>query len=281
MSNRKIYTHDNLLLLFSILSGLIIGMLITLFCLDYKLAILGVNISIFIAPLAAGFVETFVSMNLRKKSSGAISAIILFFVTNGIGWLFPSQPLTLNIFTVGGFILMLQAAFPLLINYLIIGIFLAFSYILGLLGSFIGSKFRRSFIGSKLRKHKEKVNVKDIEIVDELDIALFNSKPDFPVKEYHGLICAEDVIEFEEKNHEDRLEYIQSDLENKNIIKLRDYSNSRKYILHLLAEKAIELNANAIIDIEFEYTNYNQQIPPDVLIAAYGTAVTIDETYLN
>lgn len=246
-------------------------MIITALCIYYKLVIYGVNIDVFIAPVIAGFVETFVSMYLRKKSSGAVSAIILFFVTNGIGWLFPTQPLTFNIFTVGGFLLMLQAAFPLLINYLLILLFLLFTYILGLIGSFLGSRFNRN----------APLTIDDIDDVARLTIHVYNSKPDFPIKQYHGLVCAEDVIEFSEKNRKDRIKYIGSTSENKTMIKLKDYSNSRKYILHLLEEEALKLNANAIINVEFEYTNYNQQMPPDIVIAAYGTAVTIDDKYLN
>lgn len=273
MSRNKIFTKDDLLLLLSILTGLLVGVIITILCLYYKLFVFGVNIDIFIAPIIAGFVETFVSIYLRKKSSGAISAIILFFVTNGIGWIFPSKPLSFNIFTVGGFFLMLQAAFPLLINYLLIGFFLLFSYIMGLFGSFISSQFNR--------QDKIPVTFTDVENVDKFIIPIFSSKPEIPILEYKGLVIAEDVIEFEEKDRKDRIQYMGSTSENKNLIKLVDYSNSRKYILQSLEENAIKLNANAIIDLEFEYTNYNQQIPPDVVIAAYGTAVVIDEKYLE
>jgi uncharacterized protein YbjQ (UPF0145 family) len=47
-----------------------------------------------------------------------------------------------------------------------------------------------------------------------------------------------------------------------------------------LKKNAEEIGANAIIDIEIEYTNYNQQFPPDVLVAIYGTAVTLEDKYL-
>ncbi|RAP52942.1 MAG: hypothetical protein BZ138_02035, partial [Methanosphaera sp. rholeuAM270] len=269
MSERRILNQDNFFLVISIFSGLFVGLLITLFCIEYKLYVFGVNVNIFIAPVIAGFVETFVSTYTRKKSSGAISSIILFFVTNGIGWLFPSQPITFNIFTLGGFILMLQAAFPLLINYLIIGLFLFLTYTLGIVGSKVGSRF--------FPKDNSSTTFSDIEDTDGFTIPIFNSKPDIPIRDYHGLVCFEDVIDFEEKERKDRIEYMGSNIENKSLLKLKDYSTSRKYILHNLEKEALKLNANAIIDIEFEYTNYNQQIPPDVVIAAYGTAVTIDE----
>lgn len=273
MYGQKLFSKDKLLLISSILLGLLVGIIITIFCVYYKLTIYGVNIDIFIAPVIAGFVETFVSNNTRHKSSGAISSIILFFVTNGIGWLFPSQPLKFNIFTVGGFILMLQAAFPLMMNYLIIAILFLLTYAMGLVGSFIGIKLHK-YDNSPL-------TVSDIENTEKLGVYLFNSKPNIPIKKYHGLIFAEDVVEFEEKHRKDKIKYIGSNLENRNLLKHQDYTIARKYILHNLEKEALKINANAIIDMEFEYTNYNQQFPPDVVIAVYGTAVTIDEQYLK
>ncbi len=272
MFENKDSVRDKLLLLLSIATGLFVGLVITAFCIEYNLFVYGVNIDVFIAPLVAGFVETFVSNKLRKKSSGAISAIILFFVTNGIGWLFPTTPLSFNIFTVGGFLLMLQAAFPLMINYLIIGIFFMITYLFGLAGSFIGLKFNK--------KSESYVHVGQIEPVEDLNVTIFNSKPQIPIKEYHGLVFSEDVIDFDEKDFQERLKYIGSSIENKNMLKSQDYATARKYILHNLQKEALKLNANAILELQFEYTNYNQQIPPDVIIAAYGTAVTVDEKYL-
>lgn len=271
-SEKEKLTTDYFWLAISIISGLFVGMLITLFCIRHHLRIFGVGIDIFIAPVVAGFVETLVSNFTRKKSSGAISAIILFFVTNGIGWLFPSQPLSFNIFTVGGFILMLQAAFPLIMNYILISIFLLFTYILGWGGSIIESFIHKT--------DKTPVTVSEIDDTYKTRIHIFNSKPDIPIKEYHGLVFAEDVIEFEDKGHRDIIQYMGSTQENKILLKYNDYAVARKYILHNLEEEALKINANSIIDVQFEYTNYNQQIPPDVVIAAYGMAVTFEEKYL-
>lgn len=262
---------DKLLLIVSILAGLLVGVVITGLCVEYKLYVYGVNINIFIAPVVAGFVETFVSNKLRNKSSGAISAIILFFITNGIGWLFPTAPLSVNIFTVGGFLMMLQAAFPLMINYLLIGIFFLTTYIFGLFGSVLGNVFD---------KKEEHISVGDIEPFESLGVTIFNTIPDVPIREYHGLVFSEDVIDFDEKKFQERLQYIGSSIENKSLLKSQDYAIARQYIIHNLEKEALKLNANAIIELQFEYTNYNQQIPPDVVIAAYGTAVTIDEKYL-
>lgn len=68
-----------------------------------------------------------------------ISAIILFVVTNIMGWIFPAQPIVWNILTVGGLLMMLQAAFPLAINYMIFAILLLNIYIYGLIGEYFAS----------------------------------------------------------------------------------------------------------------------------------------------
>lgn len=270
---KKFFAKDNLLMFLSIAVGTVLGLIVVMLCYRYHLYIFGVNICIFVAPIVAGFVETYMSKYLVNRSSGAISSIILFVATNGIGWLFPQQPLTFNIFTVGGFLLMLQAAFPLLINYLLIGVYFSVIYVLGLAGSGVSS-----VIHKKRNIHPLKVG--NIEYIPKLNVPIFNNCPDVPIKKYNGLIFSESILEFEDKPYDDQLEYMGSRIEGKLLIKSKDYEKSKKYVLYKLQEEAIKIDANAIIDVELEYTNYNQQLPPDIVIAAYGTAVTMDEKYL-
>ncbi len=167
---------------------------------------------------------------------------------------------------------MLQAAFPLMINYLIIGIFFLFTYIFGIMGGLLGSKINKN--------EATPTQFTQMDDIESLGIKIFNSEPDVPIKKYHGLVFSEDVVDFDEKKYSERLKYFGSSIENKSMLKSNEYSLARKYILNNLEKEALKLNANAIIELQFEYTNYNQQIPPDVIIAAYGTAVTIDEKYL-
>lgn len=274
MKLRNIFNKDYLIMLICIVLGFIAGFTVMVVCYVYDLFILGVNICIFIAPVVAGFVETFVSKLITGRSSGAFSAIALFFLTNVYGWVFPSTPLKFNIFTVGGFFLMLQAAFPLVINYLLIGLYLTFVYTLGLIGAKIGSLIHRRNV-EILKK------VDDIEDISDLGVVIFNNAPEVPIKEYHGLIFSEEVVEFNEKDSIEKIQYMSTKSEERTVLKHRDYDRTKKFVLHNLQKEAIERKANAIIDVEFEYTNYNQHMPPDVLIAVYGTAVSIDEKYLK
>lgn len=273
MFREKLSDYYDRDVIFSIIMGIIVGLLVVYICIIFNLAIWGFNIYLIFAPLIAGFVETYLSQKLTNTTSGAISSIVLFIVTNLIGWLFPAQAITWNVFTIGGIAIMLQAAFPLTVNYILIFLLLLFVYIVGRIGGFIGLLFDKNLFDAPKK-------ISDIGDMDELNILILNNQPKIPIKEYHGLVFAEEIFEFEEKTHNERLEYLGSNLSKKKSIQHRDYLIARDYILLILEKEAVKLNANAIIDIEIEYTNYNQQLPPDMLMAAYGTAVTIDEKYL-
>lgn len=263
--------HKNLSFFIAILIGTIVGLLSVKICMDLNLAIYGFNIYIIISPIIAGFVETYVAKNLSGETSGAISSIILFVVTNAIGWIFPQNPITWNVFTVGGLIMMLQAAFPLAVNYILLALMFLLVYFLGRIGSILETIFVR---------RSKTTPVVDMKEFESLDILVLTNEPLIPIKEYHGLIFSEKVIEFEDKQLGEKIDFMKSDASNKNVLRQHDYTIAKEYMINELKKNAKEIGANAIIDIEIEYTNYNQQLPPDVLIAIYGTAVTLDDKYL-
>ncbi len=133
--------NKKLSFLIAIILGTIAGLISVQICIKLNLAIFGFNIYIIISPIIAGFVETFVSKNFTGETSGAISAIILFIITNALGWVFTSNAITWNLFTIAGFILMLQAAFPLTINYMVLALLLLFIYLMGRVGSSLETIF--------------------------------------------------------------------------------------------------------------------------------------------
>lgn len=124
--------------LVAIFLGTTIGFLSVFICVYWHLAIFGFNIAYVISPLIAGFVETYIAKKKYGRSTGALSAIVLFVAVNVVGWVLPENPVTLNLFTLGGLALAFQAAFPILVNYLIFVVFLgSFTYALGYLGNLI------------------------------------------------------------------------------------------------------------------------------------------------
>lgn len=48
-------------------------------------------------------------------------------------------------------------------------------------------------------------------------------------------------------------------------------------MLEKIEQEAIIRESNAIVDLELEYININDRLPPDVLIAATATAVVLSE----
>ena len=252
----------------SILIGTLVGLVSMVICLHFKLAVFGVNISVFISPMIAGFVETYFSRRFTSQTTGAISAIILFVVTNIIGWFFPLNPITWGLLTFGGLGVMLQAAFPLAVNYILWGVFLSIIYVFGMLGGLI-----TKFI---YKDEKTPVTVTDLNIGDNKDdVLILTTHDDAIVDEYKGLVIAEEIIEFEDKSFYEKIDYLESNLYEREELKHNDYIASKNYILSSLRDNAISMGADAIIDVEIEYTNYNQQLPPDLLIAAYGTAIKL------
>ncbi|WP_069592759.1 heavy metal-binding domain-containing protein [Methanosphaera sp. WGK6] len=273
MINKNMLSKENGQFLFAITTGTLVGLITIVICIHLNLTIIGINIHIFIAPIIAGFIETFISRKLTNKSSGAISAIILFIITNFIGWFFPAQPITWNIFTLGGLLFMLQAAIPLTINYILIAILLGITYLFGIIGGYIAVLLNKN-------NAPQLLCISEIDSVNSSDILVLNNSPEIPIKEYHNLVYAEQVIRFDNKPSE-LVKYAGSKLNEKRRLQHNDYIKAKNYIINEIKKEALSINANAIIDIEIEYTNFNQQLPPDMLIAAYGTAVTIDKKYLN
>ncbi len=271
MSN-EMFSKKNQGFAIAIILGTVAGLISMRLCVYFNLAIFGFNIYLIISPIIAGFVETYISKKLTHKTSGAISAIFLFVITNAFGWIFTPNPIKWNIFTFGGLALMFQAAFPLTINYIILAIGFSFVYIFGRIGA---------IFETILVKHEKTVPVSELPEERLDNLLILTNAPDIPILEYHGLVFAENVIEFEQKNASEKVEYLGSHQDKKSVLKHQDYVLAKKYILNQLELNAKKLGANAIIDIEIEYTNYNQQIPPDMLIAAYGTAVTIENKYVS
>ena len=104
----------------SIFIGTFAGVATYIFFLYFKIAILGWNLGLLFAPLVAGYVETYIARKLIGDGIGAISAFILFIITVIYGFIIANPTLGFNIITVGSIIVIIQAAMPTAINYLLI-----------------------------------------------------------------------------------------------------------------------------------------------------------------
>lgn len=105
---------------FCIVFGTIIGIGIYAIFLYFKIAIFGWNLGLIFAPLLAGYCETLLADKLMDEATGAISAFILFIGTTYYSFIVANPLLGVNFITVGSVAVILQAAFPTLINYVLI-----------------------------------------------------------------------------------------------------------------------------------------------------------------
>lgn len=124
----------------AVLAGLAAGLASAAVSVKLELIIFGFNIMYIVSPLLAGFMESYVAGRKYGASTGALSAILVFFAVNIYGWLFPAEPIQWNVFTVGGLLLAFQAAFPTTVNFILAA---AITYALGLLGKGFGGSFIR------------------------------------------------------------------------------------------------------------------------------------------
>ena len=131
-----------------ILAGTLSGIFVYGIFLFLHIAIFGWNLGLIFAPLIAGYVETELANKIIGEDIGAISAFILFAYTTFYSFILKNPTLGFNLITIGSIAVILQAAFPTLINYILVVVVLgAISYILGI--------FKRITHEIKRRIHKD------------------------------------------------------------------------------------------------------------------------------
>ena len=109
-----------------------IGLAIYGFFLYFHIAILGWNLGLIFAPLGAGYAETYLANKLIGENIGAISAFILFIDTVVYSFILKNPTLGINVITFASIAVILQAAFPTAINYIILILLGGFGYFLGI-----------------------------------------------------------------------------------------------------------------------------------------------------
>ena len=102
-----------------ILIGTVVGLGVYGFFLYFHIDIYGWNLGLIFAPLAAGYVETILANRIIGENIGAISAFFLFIYTTFYSFILKNPTLGFNVITIGSVAVILQAAFPTSVNYII------------------------------------------------------------------------------------------------------------------------------------------------------------------
>ncbi|AEG19207.1 YbjQ family protein [Methanobacterium paludis] len=253
----------------SVVTGTVVGLMSAVICVYGHLEIFGFNIAYIVSPLIAGFAETYMAKGTYGKSTGAISAIVLFISINLWGWVLPENPITLNLFTLGGLALAFQAAFPILVNYLLFVVFLGtLTYLLGYAGNLMAKVVNK--LGRK-QVVDETTQLKDFDesISPEMWSTMILNTPNIPGKkiaEYLGIVNGQALMAGNGENGK-------SLLNGKNLDYGKELQKAIKMALKVMDEEAKSLGANAIMEVHIDYGDIGGLKGSTIMVNVMGNAV--------
>ena len=242
-----------------ILFGTLVGLIVYGFFLHFNIAIFGWNLGLIFAPLAAGYAETQLANKIIGENIGAISAFILFFITTFYSFILKNPTLGFNIITIGSVAVILQAAFPTLVNYVILVLGLGIlSYLSGIFSriiTFLRNKADYIFI-KYFKKEPRKIEIKTVEPFDEkrsnevinnLDFYFITSTDSLDKKFINlGLFHATVIIEKDKR-------LVHSEQDKIELITLNNFKKAKDECLIKLAKNIETAGGNGVMDLEIEY----------------------------
>lgn len=193
-----------LIVSFCISMGTLFGILSLFIFYYYNVAILGYNLGLLLSPLVAGYIEIYLARRIHGKTTGAVSAFILFVITVIYGFILVNNGLGLNLVTIGSVFVILQATFPILSEYLIILIiFGLITYLIWIFKNILSNVKNRFFklinyIPNDLGHEKNMKYDPNIEHIDINDLGILflstthteNNK----IREYKGIFESKIII---------------------------------------------------------------------------------------
>ncbi len=269
--------------IFCITIGTISGILTYYLFLYFNIAIFGWNLGLIFAPLVAGYVETYLAIKLVNESIGAISAFILFIVTVVYGFIIANPTLGPNIITVGSVLVITQAAFPTLINYILLVVVLGiFSYFLGIFKKITDNAYYglKKFIYHKILKKEHVVKVSKKEFVNDYGNCIEINSRGFSfnttthpingeVKEYLGLYVGSST--FQKRPAMVCVDYKQEEKDMLNKLKI-----AKNNALLNLADLIEQAGGNGVLDLKIEYELVDMG-KGEYQVLAHGTGVIIEK----
>lgn len=239
--------------------GTLSGLLVYAFCLHFKIAIFGWNLGLIFAPLTAGYVETILANRIIGSDIGAISAFILFIHTTFYSFILKNPTLGVNIITFGSIAVILQAAFPTAVNYIIMVFGLGgISYFLGIfkrITKYLYDNLEYIYYKHIIKKPHE-IEIQTVTLFDEeksnerlndLDF-YFITSTDLTDKKIINLgqFYAHSIIEKDKR-------LIHTDQEKVEITTLNNLKEGKDDCLVKLTEIIKSSGGNGVIDLEIEY----------------------------
>lgn len=194
--------------------GIIVGIVTYVICLYTHFDIYGWNFGLVLSPLFAGYAESLAAKRYLEDSTGAISAFILFLITVVYGFIISNPTLGFNVITAGSIVIILQAAFPIAVNYFLIATVLAIiSHVTGVfkkITRFVWNTYEKIF--KKEPKTKERYNEKQTKKVrnfydGELDmnnlgvllLTIEDSPKELNIMEYKGIYESTHIFSYKRR----------------------------------------------------------------------------------
>lgn len=232
-----------------------VGLIVYAIFLYFRIAIFGWNLGLIFAPLGAGYAETVIENKLIGENLGATSAFILFIYTTFYSFILKNPTLGMNIITAGSILVILQAAFPTLVNYLLL-------VILGAIASTFVWAFKKLVRYFKKAKYnirwetpEEGLPAEPIPDFDEVksnqDLNslefFFLTSTDMQDRSHDliGIYQSEVVIE-----NKDEISIKREEIEEKRLISIK---NGKDDCLIKLAERIKEDGGNGVLDLDIKY----------------------------
>ncbi|MDO5848891.1 MAG: heavy metal-binding domain-containing protein [Methanobrevibacter sp.] len=261
--------------------GTLSGILTYQFFLYFNIAIFGWNLGLLFAPLVAGYVETYLALKFLHESIGAISAFILFIVTVIYGFILFNPTLGFNVITVGSALVILQAALPTLINYILIVVILGIiSYFLGFFKKITDAtyyKLKKAYY-HKILKKPVPVKISKKTFYNENKNCLLINKRGFyfyttthplkgEVKQYFGPFVGSSAFE-------KRAKMVSSNFEKEDQDLLRRFKIAQYDALNNLADNIEKAGGNGVLNLKIEFELVDMA-KGRFQVIAHGTAVLI------
>jgi uncharacterized protein YbjQ (UPF0145 family) len=261
----------------AIILGFLVGFLSAYLCIIWHLVIFGFNIMYIVSPLLAGLVETFIARRKYGRSTGAISALLTFILINIYGWFLPGslvdptkEPASLSLITIIAIALTIQAAFPILVNYIL------YVVVVGIFIRLVSLPTRILKSTPSVTKSKRELVTSDEIILNGLTkplMSVSDANGDI-IKKYIGLVTGEAVAE--EKETDGRFTKLMNmiqpiDLDDLNL------GDARKIAVSRMLENAKSLGANNVVEIMIDYITVGGLQGGATIVTATGTAVIIKE----
>ncbi len=238
---------------FCIAAGTGAGLIVYGIFLYFNIAIFGWNLGLIFAPLIAGYVETILANKIIGEDIGAISAFILFAHTTFYSFILKNPTLGFNLITIGSIAVILQAAFPTLINYILLVVVVgALSYILGIFKRITRTCYEKIMSHtSKEPRTIETIKIfseeKSNETLNSLDFIFFTSS-DFIHADYEsiGVYASSAICEINKR-------LVNSNQKTAEKVKLNNIKECKDECLIRLAEKIKSHGGNGVIGLSIYY----------------------------